>query len=361
MKSRPPSAGHTPARLTDLPPSADPTGVGLPEMFRAAEQFTRPTHFPTVRSIGQVGKIHRSRRAPPLALRVAVVSLVVFVGGGVVGATIIHFVAPHRNAGVSVVSVPESKPEAHARRVRVNRHLANTTVPTSVPSPMSNSQFPAFADPSSATVAAQEPPVQFRAIANRIPRSLEASVHADPSADSKIVTQIQPGYAPVIVPEVKTPVASLVADALRLLESGQAEEALSRLDAYLHFERSEALAPEVLNARVEALLRMGRRQEASEALDHAVPAVFAAFPGLHVVRGELLVQQQQWREGIQAFDAATLASVPPSLQERALFGRAACHLRLGNKEAARRDLRAYVAQFPAGRHAADARESLGEN
>ena len=42
----------------------------------------------------------------------------------------------------------------------------------------------------------------------------------------------------------------------------------------------------------------------------------------------------------------------------ALYGRAACHARLGDVEEARSDLEAYVTRFPAGRYAARARAAL---
>ncbi|HVU49406.1 MAG TPA: hypothetical protein VHL80_01905, partial [Polyangia bacterium] len=78
---------------------------------------------------------------------------------------------------------------------------------------------------------------------------------------------------------------------------------------------------------------------------------------LRVIRGELAARAS-CSAAVADFDRALAASPPPALAERALHGRAACLVRLGEPAAARRDLEEYLRRFPEGRFAAEARRGL---
>ncbi len=121
---------------------------------------------------------------------------------------------------------------------------------------------------------------------------------------------------------------------------------------------SGALATDAQMLRVEALIALGRRQEALVALDDHRLAGEAPGGALQVTRAELLADRN-CAEAIAAFDDLLAnATSSPTTIERALRGRAICHARLGEREAAQEDWRDYLRRFPAGRFGAEARRNL---
>lgn len=117
--------------------------------------------------------------------------------------------------------------------------------------------------------------------------------------------------------------------------------------------------------RIEALLYLGRRDEALSALDRAPLASLPNRDEQLVVRGELRAADQRWRAAEQDFDEVLRERGLPApsarvrdLQERALWGRAAARSRLGNQDGARADLQLYLRHFPAGRFAGPAASLL---
>jgi hypothetical protein len=77
-----------------------------------------------------------------------------------------------------------------------------------------------------------------------------------------------------------------------------------------------------------------------------------------VLRGELAADAGDCRTAITNFDRALISPSSPGLEERALYGRAACHQRTGDRAGARGDYLRYVARFPNGRWAESARSAL---
>ena len=71
-------------------------------------------------------------------------------------------------------------------------------------------------------------------------------------------------------------------------------------------------------------------------------------------RGELRADAGRCAEARADFDAVLSGDAPDDgVVERALYGRAACRERAGDREGARANLEAYLARFPAGRLRAD--------
>lgn len=143
----------------------------------------------------------------------------------------------------------------------------------------------------------------------------------------------------------------------KLRREHDARGALALLDQSQALFEHGALALEAQVARVDALLLLGRPNDAL--------AILNRLPLGHMGRGgELRVQRAELRArtdcglALADFDALTRQTLPPALAERALYGRAACELRVGDDSHAQSDLHDYLTRFPTGRFAADARQQL---
>jgi tetratricopeptide (TPR) repeat protein len=119
------------------------------------------------------------------------------------------------------------------------------------------------------------------------------------------------------------------------------------------------LASERSVLEVEALLALGRRDEALLRLDGMSLDNTPRSAERHVVRGELRARAQRWREAAADFDQALAhASGTSAWQERALWGRAVARMRVGDEVAARADLQLYLGLYPTGRFASEAARLL---
>jgi predicted Zn-dependent protease len=114
------------------------------------------------------------------------------------------------------------------------------------------------------------------------------------------------------------------------------------------------LALEAQVARVDALLLLGRQGEALQILEQLPFAQVGRGAELRLVRAELRALSNCGR-AVSDFDALVSQPLGPALLERALYGRAACELRLADERQALRDFTQYLARFPQGRFAARAR------
>ena len=76
-----------------------------------------------------------------------------------------------------------------------------------------------------------------------------------------------------------------------------------------------------------------------------------------VLRGELAADAGDCASAITSFNRALVSPASPGLEERALYGRAACRVR-NNDPAAKADFQRYLDRFPAGRWATHARAFL---
>jgi TolA-binding protein len=147
--------------------------------------------------------------------------------------------------------------------------------------------------------------------------------------------------------------ATSLSAALSALKAGgkeNASRALPAIDQHLQKFPRGALELEARVARVDALLVLGRRQEARRELSALPIESVGRKNELRLIRAELRADDD-CRAALNDFQVLVEQALPSALAERALFGRAACLLKLGNQAAADRDFSRYLERFPNGRFA----------
>ncbi|HEX6765176.1 MAG TPA: hypothetical protein VF103_06850 [Polyangiaceae bacterium] len=145
----------------------------------------------------------------------------------------------------------------------------------------------------------------------------------------------------------------------KLRRDHDARAALTLLDQHARDFPAGSLRLEADVARVDALLALGRSAEALGMLERLPIDRLGRGSELRVLRGELRAKLDP-ASAIDDFERALAGDLAPALAERALFGRAGSHLRLGDETRGRADLRTYLERFPNGRFASDAHRRLGE-
>jgi hypothetical protein len=165
-----------------------------------------------------------------------------------------------------------------------------------------------------------------------------------------------PGLSPIAEEAV------LVGTALRKLrQDNDPGAALVLLDKHDARFAAGALGAEAKQTRIEALLRLGQQGSALSLLDTLAPAASGYGRELLATRGELRSRAGRCVEALADFEtlmASGGTSSADAIAERALYGRAGCRVRRGDSRGARADLESYLARFPSGRFAADARAAL---
>jgi TolA-binding protein len=151
--------------------------------------------------------------------------------------------------------------------------------------------------------------------------------------------------------------AASLAAALSALKAGgkdNAVRALQGIDQHVRNFPRGALELEARVARVDALLVLGRRQEARRELSALPIDNVGRKNELRLIRAELRADED-CRAALDDFQVLVAQSLPGAWAERALFGRGACLLKLGDKPAAERDFARYLERFPNGRFAGQIR------
>jgi TolA-binding protein len=141
---------------------------------------------------------------------------------------------------------------------------------------------------------------------------------------------------------------------------GDAAAALAALDRYAQRFPNGTLAPEARIARVEALLALGRTGDALSLLLAMRERDTGLTRDVQITRAELLAEKDRCPEAMPDFDDLVQANVRDAVGERALYGRAACHLRAGRTAAARQDLDRYLSVYPGGRFAGAAQRAADD-
>jgi hypothetical protein len=134
--------------------------------------------------------------------------------------------------------------------------------------------------------------------------------------------------------------------------------ALAQLDQYQAEFPGGELGAEASVARIDALLLSGRRSEALGLLSRQALDGAGRASELRLLRAELYAERDCGR-ALADFNAVLAGASGTSLNERALYGRAACRLRLGDAAGGHADLEAYLQSYPAGRFADQVRTRLG--
>jgi hypothetical protein len=134
--------------------------------------------------------------------------------------------------------------------------------------------------------------------------------------------------------------------------------ALDTLDEYDQRFPFGVLRPNAALVRIDATLALGRRDEARRLLEQIDLRDSPRRDELEVTRAELR-SPGDCHAALADFSAVLARDPPASIAERALRGRAGCQIALGQDDAARAELATYLARFPQGALAPEARRRLG--
>jgi hypothetical protein len=335
-----------PIRLAEQAPSGDPTVDRASQLL--AELQAPPRLHPAVdaridRRLAGLARPAARRRARWPVFAASSVALLL---GGAVAAK--YNPAPLRRLMEVLLPAPEVPAPVRRRRAP-----EPALVPPSVPAPRPASESaprprivlrtPVRIDP--APPSRHEPP-------QPAPAPAPAAAPAPPE---------QPA-APAPPPSALAGESTMLGRALAQLRRDEDPgAALATLDEYeARFPRG-VMAFDAIAARVEALVKLGRRDAALARLDDVPAAALAKSPGLRVVRGELRAGAGRLDAAIADFDQelGRRGAARGDLFERALYGRGSCRARRGDGAGAREDLERYLSLYPQGRFAAEARQVLG--
>ena len=168
--------------------------------------------------------------------------------------------------------------------------------------------------------------------------------------------------SPLANPSALAQESRLLAGAIhKLRQERNPGQALAMLDQHrARFGAKGALEPEAEVTRIEALLRLGRHDQALGLLDAQVLTAAGVGREMLVARAELRAEKGRCGAALNDFNLLLAAEAPSDLvTERALYGRATCRAQQSDWTGARSDLEHYLARFPKGRFVDQARTAVG--
>ena len=184
-----------------------------------------------------------------------------------------------------------------------------------------------------------------------------------PEPEPSSIVRAEETRAPRLAFRGATQESRLLAGALhKLRQERDPGQALAMLDEHrARFGANGALEPEANVTRIEALLRLGRHDQALGLLDGLALTTAGVGREMLVARAELRAEKGRRAAALNDFNLLLSADAPPDVvSERALYGRATCRAQMGDGAGARADLEQYLARFPTGRFAAQARAAIGK-
>jgi hypothetical protein len=271
--------------------------------------------------------------------------------------------APAQTAPAPAIETP---PEIHAPAEaepaapvpvpvrKVSAHLAFVRTPDAVRAPLSENrrqEAEPAARPAEPPVA--PPPAEtMRATATPAP----APSAPAPAAHLALLERQPPPVASIAARPKSG--ALWLAQALHSLRTDHAPgAALALLDLHAAELGQSALVHEAMLLRVEALLDLKRSSEALDLLDGKALSSVAASRTLLLTRAQLRAAAGRCADGLADFDLLLARARRPD--EQALYGRAVCRSRTGDKAGAQADFSLYQRQFPSGPHIRDVEQQLG--
>jgi hypothetical protein len=264
-------------------------------------------------------------------------------------------------ASSSPVPVPSPRAAAPKAVVAVAHPIRPVTPPPAqpgAPTEPPDEPMPAPAPPQQAEpVPIVQPPPVAATASNPAPPSPSVLAPRSPSVPAPSSPPSVPAPSSPAPPSALAVESASFQRAMRALRHDKdPKAALRAIDSYLLAWPSGLFHAEAVVARIEALLALGRRAEARDALDRLSPGGLPRGRELSVIRGELRAEAGRCDDADRDFAVALDGT--DELAERALVGRADCRARSRDDAGARAGLEEYLRRFPDGRFAARARRAL---
>lgn len=346
-----------PERWCNLPAAGETAEGAIGAALRHVREATEPSDV-------AVARLARRSNAPVLATarrnqliwRLVVAALLIMATGGVVGAALNRW---RRAQAVTTAAVESPAAVVRSKEARHRRRSGHAPAAVEASESAVPPALPALDRIDSPTAPALDPTVEPMALTSPVPVAAAVSpgASASPSPNASASVRRAPARA-AATPAVKDG-ANLVAAAFRELRSGgNAAAALRALDQYERRFPDGVLRDEARMARVEALLTLDRRQEALRLLEAFDARSGTLTREARATRGELRAESGRCAQAVRDFDALVAVRDGDGPGGRALYGRASCRLRAGDRQAARQDLTRYLSLHPNDPLSANARRVL---